>query len=95
MTENRKIYTEEYRKDTADYVIDSGKSVPKAAAELGVNPKTLGRWVRERRDEREGKQAVEADDGAEGRKMQRRIRELEMENEFLKKAAAFFAREQL
>ena len=89
---NMTSYTDEYRLECADYVISSGKSAASVAEELGINRKTLQRWVRARREEAEGKRPSKAE-SAETRELQKRIRELEMENEFLKKAAAFFARE--
>ncbi len=54
----------------------------------------MGKWVADRRRELGGEPAPEAA-GRELRDAQRRIRELEMENAFLKKAAAFFASDRL
>ena len=90
MTETGK-YTDEYRRETADYVISTGRPVAEVARELGLNPKTVSRWVLARKGKGAPARAAEE---AELKKAQKRIRELEMENEFLKKAAAFFAREQ-
>ena len=50
-------------------------------------------WVLKRRRELGG-EVPAGDSDAELRRLKKRVRELEMENEFLKKAAAFFARTQ-
>ena len=84
MMANMTSYTDEYRLECADYVISSGKSAASAAEELGINRKTLQRWVKARRDELEGKRPTKAE-SAELRAAQKRIRELGTENEFLKK----------
>lgn len=93
MAANQSKYTDEYRRETADYVISTGRPVSEMAGELGINKKTLGRWVKDRRDRLSGAKPTREEE-AEAREMRRRIRELEAENEFLKKAAAFFARDQ-
>ena len=84
-------YTDEFRRECADLVIASGKPASQMADELGVNRKTLQHWVQRRRQQLDGS-APEAD--PELRAARKRIRELEMENAFLKKAAAFFAKDQ-
>lgn len=53
----------------------------------------MNNWVVRRRRELGGEPDPKADD-AELREARRRIRELEQENAFLKKAAAFFAKDQ-
>lgn len=59
--------------------------------EIGVSRKTLQHWVQRRKVELEG--ATQTAD-PEFKAAQKRIRELGMENAFLKKAAAFFAKGQ-
>lgn len=86
-------YTDGFRRETADYIISTGKPTTVCCRELGLNPKTVDRWVAKRRREMSGEPDPKAED-RELREAKRRIRELEMENAFLKKAAAFFAREQ-
>ena len=54
---------------------------------------TADKWVARRRREVSGEPDPKAED-RELREARKRIRELELENAFLKKAAAFFAREQ-
>ena len=90
---NATTYTDEYRLECADYVISSGKPATQVAEELGVHYKTLQHWVKKRRDQLEGK-AGAGPESADVKELQKRIRELEQENEFLKKASAFFAANQ-
>ena len=87
-------YTEEFRRETADYIIASGRPITECCKELGLNSKTVNTWVIKRRRELGGAGAPPGDSDAELRQLKKRVRELEMENEFLKKAAAFFARTQ-
>ncbi len=86
-------YTDEFRRETADYVISTGRPISECCRELGLNSKTVNQWVIKRRRELSGQHDPKAED-RELREARKRIRELEMENAFLKKAAAFFAREQ-
>lgn len=86
-------YTPEFRRGTADYVIASGRPITECCRELGLNSKTVNGWVLERRRELGG-EVPAGDSDAELRRLNKRVRELEMENELLKKAAAFFARTQ-
>lgn len=89
-------YTEEYRLEAVEYYrkareADPKKSIRECAAELGINDKTLNDWVI--KYGRTGKVTqARTDEQKELDEARRRIRELESENEFLKKAAAFFAR---
>jgi len=64
------------------------------ARELNINDTTLGFWVKAYRKKLSG-QSLPPDmpDDERVRELERRVRELEMENAFLKKAAAYFARE--
>ena len=86
-------YTEEYKKETAEYAIASGKSVNQVAKELGLCQTTLNKWVVKRQKESDGGTSRPSDT-SEVRELKKRVAELEMENEFLKKASAFFAKNQ-
>lgn len=90
---NANTYTPEFRMETADYAISTGRPVVQVAAELGINNKTLQRWVQQRRRQLSGKSILDAE-SAELKEARRRILELEQENAFLKKASAFFAKNQ-
>lgn len=81
--------TDEFRRETADYIISTGRPITECCAELGLNSKTVNKRMKNRRVELAGGPDPKAKD-RELREAKRRIRELEMENAFLKKAAAFF-----
>ena len=83
-------YTDEFRRETADYVISTGRPISECCGELGLNSKAVNQWVIKRRRELSGRPDPKVED-RELREARKRIRELEMENAFLKKAAAFFA----
>lgn len=88
-------FSPEFREEAAKLVVETSRPIADVARELGVGETTLGNWVKTYR-------AAHADDEpdlpvserARLRELERRNRELEMENTFLKKAAAYFAREQ-
>ena len=70
------------------------RTIAGVAKELGVNDTTLGFWVKAYRKKRAGQPLPPGIlDDERIRELERRNRELEMENAFLKKAAAYFARE--
>jgi transposase len=90
-----KRYTPEFKEQAARKVVDNSLPIAQVARELGVNDTTLGFWVKDYR-KKLSSQPLPADmpDAERLRELERRNRELEMENAFLKKAAAYFAREQ-
>jgi transposase len=75
-------------------VVDARRPVREVARELDVNHETLRNWVTALRRERATPGGpVSADERAEIARLRRRVAELELEKEILKKAAVFFARE--
>ncbi len=88
-------YPEEFRRQAAALVLDSGRSVRDVGRELGVNHETLRNWVdRLRRERAAGAPAgLNPDERAELVRLRRQVAQLELEKEILKKAAVFFARE--
>jgi transposase len=90
----RKNYSPEFKEEAAKMVVDSSRPIAHVAREIGVHEITLGTWVKAYR-EKHGGEATPLDmpDRARLRELERRNRELEMEVAFLKKAAAYFARE--
>ena len=90
-----KKYTAEFREEAAKLVVESSRSVADVAREIGVSETTLGNWTRAYREAHaEEEPELQVSERAKLRELERRNRELEMENAFLKKAAAYFAKEQ-
>lgn len=94
----RRRYSVEYQRDAARLVLDSGRSLRDVAGELDLNSETLRKWVVNARA-REEAQRVDAgeplsfNERFELEELRRKNAQLEKDNEFLKKAAAFFASE--
>jgi transposase len=75
-------------------VVETSRPIADVARELGINETSLGNWVRAYRQKHVGDEPpLQLSERARLRELERRNRELEMENAFLKKAAAYFARE--
>ena len=94
-TQSRKKYTPEFRDEAVKMVLESSRPIAQVARELGLNEGTLGNWVnRYRKEHGPAEDApLEADERARLRELEAENRELKMKNEFLGKAAAFFAQE--
>lgn len=96
MGAKRKSYTPKFRAEAARLVIDTGRTIAEVAREIGVGEALLGRWVAtERAKMDDPPEALDADERAELTRLRREVAELRMDRAFLKKAAAFFATENL
>jgi transposase len=90
-----KRYTTEFKEQAAKKVVDNSLPIAQVARELEVNDTTLGFWVKAYRKKKSGQPIPdETPDSERIRELERRNRELEMEVTFLRKAAAYFAKEQ-
>ena len=90
----RSTYPEQFRRNAARLVLDGNRPIRDVARELGVNHETLRNWVNaHRREHRDGPAALGGEERAELARLRRRVAELELEKEILRKAAVFFARE--
>ena len=87
----RRSFTPEYRAEAARLVIESGRPIAHVARELGLGAQLLGRWVEHHRGAPEATGALDLDERAELQRLHREVAELRKDNEFLGKAAAFFA----
>ena len=90
--QRRKKFSPEFREEAAKMVIETSRPIAVVARELGINEGTLGNWVNQYRREHAGDEPeLEVSERARWREAERELREAKMENEFLKKAAAYFA----
>ena len=88
-------FSPEFREEAARMVVETSRPIADVARELGINETSLGNWVRAYREQHaEDEPPLQVSERARLRELERLNRELEMENAFLKKAAAYFAREQ-
>jgi len=91
----RRSFTPEYKAEAVRQVREGGKSLPQVAKELELTESALRNWVREA-DGGKGKEPAGTLSTAEREelvRLRKEVRHLEMERDFLKKAAAFFAKE--
>jgi transposase len=87
-------FSPEFREEAARMVVETSRPIADVARELGVSETSLGNWVRAYRERHaEDEPPLRLSERARLRELERVNRELEMENTFLKKAAAYFARE--
>jgi transposase len=76
-------------------VLDEGKTIPQVARDLDLTESALRTWAeRSRADRTQGKTGLTTAKGEELARLRKENRELRMEREILKKAAAFFAKDQ-
>lgn len=90
----KRQYTSEFRESAVKLVTVEKASVAKAAADLGMPQNTLALWVSQsRRGKGVFTPASEQDLAARVRELEAENRRLTIERDILKKATAFFAKE--
>lgn len=91
----RRKFSAQFKAEAVQLVLDTGRPVVEIARELQIHEGTLGNWVNAwRRENPEPEMEATPLERVRVAEMESEIRRLRMENEFLKKAAAFFARTQ-
>ena len=89
-----KTYSPEFREEAARMVVETSRAIADIARELEISETSLGNWVRAYRGKHAADEPpLQVSERARLRELERKNRELEMENAFLKKAATYFARE--
>jgi transposase len=88
-----KAFPREFRDDVVAVARKGEASIAQIAKDFGVSESCLHRWLN-LADIEDGKRpGVTASESAELRELRKRNRLLEQENEILRRAAAYFARE--
>jgi transposase-like protein len=83
----------EFRQRAVELARRREKSLRQLAADLGISDQTLSNWVKQADIDEGRREGLTTEERAELVRLRRANRVLEMENEILKRAAAFFARE--
>lgn len=91
----RRAFTPEFKADAVKLAKTGGKTISQVAKDLDLTETALREWVRRADDAAlaGGERRVPEDERAEFQRLRRENRQLRMERDFLKKAAAFFAKE--
>jgi len=82
----------EFRRRALD-LVESGEPVVQAARNLGISESCLRRWMDQDAVDAGRKEGLTSAEKRELVELRRKNRVLEMENEILKRASAYFARE--
>ena len=86
-------YPAEFRERAVELARQREKPIRKLATDLGISDQTLHNWLRQADIDAGRRGGLTTEERAELVCLRRSNRVLEMENEILKRAAAFFARE--
>jgi transposase len=91
----RRAFTKEFKAQAVRVVRESGKPVGTVARELDLTETALRSWVRQAAVDagRGPAGALTTEERAELGQLRREVRTLRMERDILKKATAFFAKE--
>lgn len=94
MGEARRKYTQEYKDEAVELAVSSGRPIAEIARDLGIHEATLGNWVNTAKKSGKLKdKPLEMGERARLKELEEENRRLRMERDFLKKAAAWFAKE--
>ena len=90
-----KAFPLEFRRDVVAVARKGQAPVSQVAKDFGISESCLHRWLQQADVEDGVRPGVTSAESAELREVKKRNRLLEQENEILRRAAAFFARESL
>lgn len=83
----------EFRRRAVDLARSGQHPVAKVASDLGISESCLRRWMAQDDVDTGRREGLTSEERKELVELRRRTRVLEMENEILKRASAYFARE--
>ena len=91
----RRNFTDEFKAGAVSLVLDKGKKISRVAKDLDLTPSSLGKWVEQARADlgKSTRGTLTTEEKEELSRLRKENRELRLEREILKKAAAFFAKE--
>ena len=91
---SRRRFTDEFKAGVVRLVLDEGKTAGAVARELNLTDSAVRAWVAQAQADRtKGKTGLTTAERDELARLRKENRELKVERDILKKAAAFFAKE--
>ncbi len=95
VTASRRRFSQEFKDELCQEVIATSKTIKDVAVAYGVGPETLRNWLNKYREANGGTEAeLTLTERARLKELERVVADLRAETAFLKKASAYFAREQ-
>lgn len=92
---SRRRFSQEFKDELCREVISTSKPIKEVAVAYGVGPETLRTWLIKYRDANGGtEEELTVSERARLKELERENQELRAETAFLKKASAYFAKEQ-
>ena len=97
MEGKKRQYTAEFKKETVEYSLASGKTIEEVARDLGISPHNLSRWRTQHRKRGElafpghGKENLTPQE-EKVKRLQRELNDVTQERDILKKALAIFTK---
>jgi transposase-like protein len=89
-------YPKEFREGAVKLARQGERPIAEIAKELGIAESCLRNWLKQDQlDRRERDDGLTSKEREELRELRKRVKRLEQEKEILRKAAAFFAREEI
>lgn len=86
-------YNAEFKADVIRLVTEEGKTPYSVGKDLGVNAQTIRNWLTKHKKEQSPDKVRIAELEAELKETKKRIKDLEMTNDILKKATAIFVKD--
>lgn len=95
MAKSQKRYETEFKQQIVRLILEEGRTIASVNREFQLGEGTVRSWMKQFQEECETNPELkrEKDLYEENRKLRKELEELQKENLFLKKAAAFFAKE--
>ena len=92
----RRIFTKQQREEAVRICQRSGKTIAQVARDLDLSENSLRKWVKQAEVDEQGSSdngPLTTEERQELSRLRKENRDLQLERDFLKKAAAFFAKE--